>query len=81
MMRTISSTAQVAPGIAPSFFSNSLSSKTTKPLDRISCGEPVARVYRDESRSWWDYVDDDKVYEAIADKRFQSYVRLIVAAA
>ena len=81
MMTTISSTAQVAPTISPSFSNNIHPAQSEDRLDRIRRGEPMARVYRDESRSWWNRVDDDEVYKAIADDRFQSYVRLIVAAA
>ena len=50
-------------------------------LDRICNGESVAQVYRDESRPWWDLVDEDKVYDIIRQEEHQAYVRLITALA
>ena len=81
MITSISTTAQAAPTFVPTVFDNTLPSGMGTPLDRIRCGEPVARVYRDETRPWWDLVDEDRVYEAIADDRFRSFVRLVVATA
>jgi hypothetical protein len=60
---------------------NGISSESKNRLDRISNGEPVATVYQDENRSWWELVDNDMVYTAIDSDDFQAYVRLIIATA
>ena len=57
------------------------SSESGTRLDRIRRGAPVASVYRGESRSWWDLVDNDKVYEIVSREDFQAYVRLVAATA
>ena len=79
MISISSASAHVAPtALSVSF--NSVSDAEQR-LDRIRYGEPVARVYCGESRAWWDLVDDDLVYTAIADEQFQAFVRLITALA
>ncbi len=45
-------------------------------LERILNGEPLTQVYNNETRAWWDLVDDDAVYDAISHDDFQAYVRL-----
>ena len=50
-------------------------------LDRILSGEPLAQVYNTETRSWWDLVDDNAVYDTISNDDFQAYVRLVEAIA
>ena len=45
-------------------------------LERIYSGEPVAHVYEDDTRDWWDLVDNDKVFEEIAADDFQAFVLL-----
>ena len=48
-------------------------------LDRILSGEPLSKVYSTETRSWWDLVDDNAVYDTLSNDDFQAYVRLIEA--
>ena len=48
-------------------------------LDRILSGEPLTQVYNNETRSWWDLVDDNAVEDTILNDDFQAYVRLIEA--
>ncbi len=81
MTTNIAVAAQVARPTIPFVLKSVLPAETESRLDRIRCGAPVAEVYRDKSRPWWDLVDDDKVYEAIASDQFQAYVRLISAIA
>ena len=81
MTTNIAVAAQVARPTIPFALKSVLPAETESRLDRIRCGAPVAEVYRDESRPWWDLVDDDKVYETIATDQFQAYVRLISAIA
>ena len=73
--------AQIAHPTIPSVLKSVLPAETESRLDRICCGAPIAEAYRDESRPWWDLLDDDKVYETIATDQFQAYVRLISAIA
>lgn len=77
MTTNIAVAAQVARSTIPFVLKSVLPAETESSLERIRCGAPVAEVYRDESRPWWDLVDDDKVYETIATDQFQAYVRLI----
>lgn len=81
MTTNIAVAAQVARPTIPFVLKSVLPAETESRLERICCGAPVAEVYRDESRPWWDFVDDEKVYETIATDQFQSYVRLISAIA
>lgn len=81
MTTNIAVAAQVARPTIPFVLKSVLPAETESHLDRICCGAPVAEVYRDESRPWWDFVDDEKVYETIATDQFHAYVRLISAIA
>ena len=81
MTTNIAVAAQIARPTIPFVLKSVLPAETESRLDRICCGAPVAEVYQDESRPWWDLVDDDKVYETIATDQFQAYVRLISAIA
>lgn len=81
MTTNIAVAAQIAHTTIPSVLKSVLPAETESRLDRICCGVPIAEVYRDESRPWWDLLDDDKVYETIATDQFQAYVRLISAIA
>ena len=81
MTTNIAVAAQIARPTIPFVLKSVLPAETKSRLDRIRCGAPVAEVYRDESRPWWDLVDDDKVYETIASDHFQAYIRLISAIA
>jgi len=81
MTTNIAVAAQIARPTIPFVLKSVLPAETESRLNRICCGAPVAEVYRDESRHWWDFVDDEKVYETIATDQFQAYVRLISAIA
>ena len=81
MTTNIAVAAQIARPTIPFVLKSVLPAETESRLNRICCGAPVAEVYRDESRPWWDFVDDEKVYETIATDQFQAYVRLISAIA
>ncbi len=81
MTTNIAVAAPVARPTIPFVLKSVLPTETERRLDRIRCGAPVAEVYRDEFRPWWDQVDNDKVYETIATHQFQAYVRLISAIA
>ena len=81
MTTNIAVAAQIARPTIPFVLKSVLPAETESRLDRICCGAPVAEVYRDESRPWWDFVDDEKVYETIDTDQFQAYVRLISAIA
>ena len=39
----------------------------------------IVDAYKDETRSWFDIVNEDDVYAAIEDPEFQAFVRLIEA--
>ena len=81
MTASLSIAAQSAhPSILP-VLDGTHSSESETRLDRIRRGAPVASVYRDESRSWWDLVDNDRVWEFISREDFQAYVRLVAATA
>lgn len=38
----------------------------------------VVDHYKDETRTWWDQVDEEAIYEAIGEPEFDVYVRLFV---
>ena len=81
MTAILSIAAQAAhPAILP-VLDGAPSSESETRLDRIRRGAPVASVYRGESRSWWDLVDSDRVYEIISREDFQAFVRLVAATA
>ncbi len=81
MTTNIAVAAQIARPTIPFVLKSVLPAETESRLDRICCGVPVAEVYRDESRPWWDLVDNDNIYKVIAADEFQAYVRLISAIA
>ena len=81
MTTNIAVAAQVAHPTIPFVLKSTLPAETESRLDRIRCGEPVAQVYENESRPWWDIVDDNMVYEVISEEPFQAYIRLISAIA
>ena len=81
MTTNIAVAAQIAHPTVPIVLKKTLPNKAESRLDRVRSGEPVAHVYNDEDRAWWNLVDNDKVYEAISDDLFQAYVRLITAIA
>ena len=81
MTTNIAVAAQVAHPTIPFVLKRTLTSEAESRLDRICCGAPVAQVYENEPRPWCDLVDDDKVYNLIAEEPFQAYVRLITAIA
>lgn len=81
MTTNIAVAAQIARPTIPFVLKSVLPAETESRLDRICCGAPVAEVYRDESRPWWDLVDNDNIYKVIASDKFQAYVRLISAIA
>ena len=81
MTTNIAVAAQIAHPTIPSVLKSVLPAETESRLDRICCGAPIAEVYRDESRPWWDLVDNDNIYKVIAADEFQAYVRLISAIA
>lgn len=59
----------------PTVLRRAVPSQSESRLERLasrSCS--VAEAYRGESRPWWDLVDDERVYEAIADTAFEDYV-------
>ena len=39
----------------------------------------ILDIYNDETRPWWDIVDENAIYEDIAKSEFDEYVRRIVA--
>lgn len=45
-------------------------------LELIASGARLVDVYSNEIRRWWDYVSEDKVYEAISDPLAEGLVRL-----
>lgn len=73
--------AQTAHPTIPIVLKKTFPNKPEGCLDRIRFGEPVAQVYNNEDRAWWNHVDNDKVYEAISSDFFQAYVRLMTAIA
>lgn len=79
MTTNIAIAAQLARPSVPSVLKQVIPTESESHLDQISNGTPITHVYRGESRPWWDTVDDDKVYEDIADERFQDFVREITA--
>ena len=81
MTTNIAVAAQIARPTIPFVLKSVLPAETESRLDRICCEAPVAEVYRDESRPWWDLVDNDNIYKVIAADEFQAYVRLISAIA
>ena len=81
MTTNIAVAAQIARPTIPFVLKSVLPAETESRLDRICCGVPVAEVYRDESRPWWDLVDNDNIYKVSAADEFQAYVRLISAIA
>ena len=80
MTTDISAAARPAHFI-PFIQGSHLPSESESRLDRIRSGLPLARVYRHDNRPWWDLVEEEKVYGAISDDLFQSFVRLICATA
>ena len=79
---TKTSSAALAAHITPTFILvSNTRSEAEKRLGSISRGEPMVQVYKDETRSWWDLVDDNDVYEAISNDEFQAFVRLVSATA
>ena len=81
MTTNIAVAAQIAHPTIPAVLKRTLPNNVESHLDRIRQGEPVAQVYKDERRPWWDHVDNDKVYEALSDDLFQANVRLMTAIA
>lgn len=81
MTTNIAVAAQIAHPTIPAVLKRTLPNNVESHLDRIRQGEPVAQVYKDERRPWWDLVDNDKVYEALSDDLFQANVRLMTAIA
>ena len=81
MTTNIAVAAQISRPTIPFVLKSVLPAETESRLDRICCGVPVAGVYRDEYRPWWDLVDNDNIYKAIASDEFQAYVLLISAIA
>lgn len=48
-------------------------------LELIASGARLVDVYSNETRPWWDYVSEDKVYKAISDPLAEGLVRLYEA--
>ena len=71
--------AQIAHPTIPFVLKRTLPNEAESRLNRISAGEPVVKVYQEQSRAWWDLVDDNKVYEAVSDELYQAYARLMTA--
>ena len=81
MTTDISAAARTAHHFIPFIQGSHLPSESESRLDGIRSGLPLARVYRHDSRPWWGLVEEEKVYGAISDDLFQSFVRLICATA
>ena len=79
MTTNIAIAAQLARPSIPFVLKLVIPTESESHLDQISNGSPIAHIYRGESRPWWDTINDDKIYEAIADDRFQDFVRTISA--
>ena len=77
MTTNIAIAAQLARPSIPFVLKLVIPTESESHLDQIRNGSPITHVYRGESRTWWDLVDDDKVCEAIANDRFRGFVRAI----
>ena len=77
-MTTHSSVAALLPRpTLPSILKRIIPSASESRLHRIALGQVcVTDVYRDEDRPWMDLVDDEQVYDIIAGKAFQDFVRI-----
>lgn len=61
----------------PSFHKRTSLSASENRLHRIATGQvSVMDAYRNEDRPWMDLVDDELVYDTIAGKAFQDFVRI-----
>ena len=81
MTTNIAVAAQIAHPTIPIVLKKTLPNKAESCLDRIRLGEQVAHVYKDESRPWWNLVNDDLGYKDISNDLFQAYIRLLTAIA
>ena len=61
----------------PSIHKRTIPSASEDRLHRIATGQvSVMDAYRNEDRPWMDLVDDELVYDIIAGKAFQDFVRI-----
>ena len=61
----------------PSILKRTIPSASESRLHRIALGQvSVTDAYRNEDRPWMDLVDDELVYDTIAGKAFQDFVRI-----
>ncbi len=81
MMTKIALSAQCAHTTNPVILKRNLPNKVESHLNHICHGESITHIYKDESRPWWEFVDNDKVYETISDELFQTYVYLMTVIA
>ena len=62
----------------PSIHKKTIPSENENRLHRIATGQvSVMDAYRNEDRPWMDLVDDELVYDTIAGKAFQDFVRIV----
>lgn len=41
-------------------------------------GGVIVNAYKDETREWWDQVNEDAIYDTIGRKEFELYLKLFV---